>query len=92
MNRGHLVIGLVLATASIALLLLLVLYGGGGERHVTALSSETALYVTDFALFTEAPHTRHPRLSDLRTAYREGPGALEHSVSSLFLPHPREQQ
>ncbi len=55
-----------------------------------SFSQRSAIYITDLALFCEAPHTRNPLLSDLQSAYREGPGAMEHSISSLFIPPPQE--
>ncbi|PID75431.1 MAG: hypothetical protein CSB23_03380 [Deltaproteobacteria bacterium] len=60
------------------------------QPEAPPLSPETSFYLTDLALFCEAPHTRHPLLSDLQSAYREGPGALEHSLSSLFMPSPQD--
>ncbi|PIE68716.1 MAG: hypothetical protein CSA21_06135 [Deltaproteobacteria bacterium] len=87
MNQGHNILAGLVALP--VLLLLAVLFFSTGQRPSSAyvFPPETAIYLTDLALFCEAPHTRHPLLSDLQSAYREGPGALEHSISSLFIPN-----
>ncbi len=87
MNCGRFFIAFVFGAAFLALLSLVVFCGVREESCVSSLP-DAGLYFTDLAVFSEAPHVRHPTLSDLRAAYREGPGAPEHSVSSLFLPHP----
>ncbi len=90
MNCGHRIIITFLTLPLLALL------GVGGFCFFTTASSnysfspESQICLTDLALFCEAPHTRNPLLSDLQSAYREGPGAMEHSISSLFIPSPQE--
>lgn len=47
------------------------------------------LGLTDLALFTEAPYTRHPALADRFSPFQDGPGAREKFPSGALLAPPR---
>ncbi len=88
MNCGHRII-ITLLTLPLLILVgvgLFCFYKQPDPSYTFSAASQ--IYLTDLALFCEAPHTRNPLLSDLQSAYREGPGAMEHSISSLFIPPP----
>jgi hypothetical protein len=46
------------------------------------------LGITDLCLFTEAPYTRHPALTDRHAPFQEHPLALEHFPSGTFISPP----
>ncbi len=88
MNYGHRIIAVLLILPVVAFLGAWWYCYTQKRSPEYSFSQQSSLYLTDLALFCEAPQTRHPLLSDLQTAYREGPGAQEHSISSLFMPPP----
>ena len=48
----------------------------------------TDLGITDLCLFTEAPYTRHPSVTDHHAPFQDHPLALEHFPSGTLLPPP----
>ncbi len=82
------------ALAVQAALLVIMAVHAAAERTAEAplLREKQALVktcgLTDLCLFTEARYTRHPAVSDLHSAFQDGPFSFEHFPSGSLIDPP----
>ncbi|WP_373499311.1 hypothetical protein [Desulfococcus sp.] len=92
MRGSTLYLGLTMTGITLFILLLGVHPRFGGPEAARARGLREAMVaelgLTDLCLFTEAPHTRNPAVTDRHAPFQDHPAAREHFPSGTLLPPP----